>query len=779
MEGRIHIPGEKPLRIQPIDPSPCTAECPLGTNVKAYVSLVAAGRFLEALDVVRQTNPFPGICGRVCPHPCEDTCRRREIDQAVSIAALKRFIADYELRHGALPHLTVSGGKQGRVAVVGAGPAGLTAAADLAREGYTVTVFEALPVAGGMMAVGIPAYRLPRDILRVEIAAIQALGVEILTNTPVGHKPIFDDLADQFDAVFVATGVQKPRRLGIPGEDEIRHGLVDWATFLRETALGGGLKPGDDVVVIGGGNTAIDCARVALRLGSRNVRVLYRRSRQEMPAFSEEVGHAEEEGVTVDFLVGPSTLLHEEGRLVGVECVRMRLGKRDASGRRQPRPVRSSAISIPCDALIPAIGQEFDPSFLGMNRTLSMSRDHLLAVDHDTLATSQKGVFAGGDAVTGPATVVEAIAAGHHAARTIDRYIQGLPLQSSSDSPRLHPKELTLDAPPAPVRRREKGVQIPPSERRNTFDEFDQGLTEAQAVAEAERCIRCGPCQECEECVGVCEKKQLIIEDLAPRSRRAGRIMETLVRVPPDTHDRAAAQSVISLEYRGRPHDAFVFTARADEVRCRGCGVCEEVCGYRAVQVVYQGNGVFTARVDESMCRGCGTCVSVCPTGAMTQGYFTPERMEHRLETSLRRDRHRVPVVVFACRWSTALPYAWESLPAETVGVMCIGRVTGGDVLRAFERGAAGVLIIGCGHDDCHYGFGCQTAVENVRRISDMLSLLGVNPDRLRILHAPAQDGPGLRDSVEDFLDTMEKIGMPPMGMTRDRSKKTRQKISH
>ena len=329
------------------------------------------------------------------------------------------------------------------------------------------------------------------------------------------------------------------------------------------------------------------------------------------------------------------------------------------------------------------------------------------------------------------------------------------------------------------MRRREKGVQIPPSERRNTFDEFDQGLTEAQAVAEAERCIRCGPCQECEECVGVCEKKQLIIEDLAPRSRRAGRIMETLVRVPPDTHDRAAAQSVISLEYRGRPHDAFVFTARADEVRCRGCGVCEEVCGYRAVQVVYQGNGVFTARVDESMCRGCGTCVSVCPTGAMTQGYFTPERMEHRLETSLRRDRHRVPVVVFACRWSTALPYAWESLPAETVGVMCIGRVTGGDVLRAFERGAAGVLIIGCGHDDCHYGFGCQTAVENVRRISDMLSLLGVNPDRLRILHAPAQDGPGLRDSVEDFLDTMEKIGMPPMGMTRDRSKKTRQKISH
>jgi NADPH-dependent glutamate synthase beta subunit-like oxidoreductase/coenzyme F420-reducing hydrogenase delta subunit/ferredoxin len=697
----------------------------------------------------------------------------------VSIAALKRFIADYELRHGALPRLVVSGKKQGRVAVIGAGPAGLTCAADLAREGYTVTVFEALPVPGGMMAVGIPPYRLPRDILRLEIEAIEALGVDLLVNTPVGDNPTFDDLIRQFDAVFVATGAQKTRRLGIPGESHIQQGLVDWSTFLREVALEKGEKPGEDVAVIGGGNTAVDCARVALRLGSRNVRILYRRSRSEMPAFTGDVAHAEAEGVRLDFLVGPVDLRHEEGRLVGVECVRMGLGRRDNTGRRQPRPIKSSAFLVPCDAMISAIGQEFDPSFLGVNRSLNMSADHLLAVDPDTLATSQKGVFAGGDAITGPATVVEAIAAGHRASLAIDRYLQGLPLSSSPDSPRPDPRELTLDLPSPPVRPREKGAQLPATEGRRTFDEVDQGLTEAQAVAEAERCIRCGPCQECKVCVGVCEMKQLIIDSRTPRSRHAGWVPDTLVRVPPDTHERAASQASIALEYRGRPRDAFVFTAKADEVRCRGCGLCEEVCGYRAVQVVYQGNGVFTARVDESMCRGCGTCVSVCPTGAMTQAYFTSRRIDRHLKRFVDRGRRRVPVVVFACRWSDAVPYALEGLPIETAGVMCIGRVTGGDVLGAFEHGASGVLIIGCERDTCHYGFGCQAAIENVQRLSDILSLVGLNPDRLRILHTSLERGLALRDAVKDFLAAVEKIGAPPLDMTHGRPRRTRQEASH
>jgi NADPH-dependent glutamate synthase beta subunit-like oxidoreductase len=266
MADTIQIKGQRPLHVEPIDPSPCSVECPLGTNVKAYVSLIAAGRFLEALEVVRQTNPFPGICGRVCPHTCEDQCRGKEFGGPLSIAALKRFVADYELRRGAMPRYSRVCPKREKVAVIGSGPAGLTCAADLARGGYRVTVFEALPIAGGMMAVAIPAYRLPRDILAVEIAAIEALGVRIHLSTRVGDRPAFDELTREFKAVFIATGAQRLLRLGLPGEDDVQRGVVNWQCLLRGVALGRGEKPGDRVVVVGGGNTAVDSARVALRL---------------------------------------------------------------------------------------------------------------------------------------------------------------------------------------------------------------------------------------------------------------------------------------------------------------------------------------------------------------------------------------------------------------------------------------------------------------------------------------------------------------------------------
>ncbi|MCK5570028.1 MAG: FAD-dependent oxidoreductase, partial [Spirochaetes bacterium] len=413
--------------------SPCTVECPLETNVKAYVSLIAAGKFDEALAVVRLTNPFPGICGRVCPHVCEDQCIRGEIDEPISIAELKRFLTDYELKRGIIPRYNGPREKHGKIAVIGAGPAGLTCAADLAREGLGVTVFEALSEPGGMMAFGIPAYRIPGDILRVEIAAIEGMGIEIRLNTPVGDSIKFDDIVRLFDAVFIAAGAMRPRGLGIPGEEDIQQGLVNWVSFMREVARGGGEKPGDSVVIVGGGNTAVDCARVSLRLGVKDVRIVYRRSREEMPAFKHEVKDAEEEGVEINFLAAPVKLLVEKGKLKGVECTRMKLGKKEKSGRRRPLPVPGSGFIISCDSIISAIGQEFDAAFLGKEHSLRISGESLLVVDPDTMATKLKGVFSGGDAVTGASSVVEAIAAGHSAARSIIRYIRDFPLNYPED----------------------------------------------------------------------------------------------------------------------------------------------------------------------------------------------------------------------------------------------------------------------------------------------------------------------------------------------------------
>ncbi len=763
MADQILIKGEKPLSISPVEPSPCSMACPLETNAKAYVSLIAAGRFAEALEVVRQTNPFPGICGRVCPHPCEDQCHRGEIDEPVSIATLKRFIADYELRRGAIPRYGRKGKKRGKVAVIGAGPTGLTCAADLAREGYKVRVFEALPVPGGMMATGIPPYRLPRDILRTEIAAIEALGVEIKPNTRIGDRVKFEDLVRKFDAVFIATGAQEPSGLGIPGEREVQHGLINWIPLLRECALDGGKKPGDNVVIVGGGNTAVDCARVVLRLGTKHAQILYRRSREEMPAFREEVADAEEEGVKIHFLSAPVRLLVEEGKLNGVKCVRMRLGKKDRSGRPRPIPIENSEYVIPCDAIIPAIGQQLDPSFLGEKHALSISKEQLLKVDPVTMATNQEGVFAGGDAVNGPASVVEAIAAGHRAARSMGRYLDGVPLRSHSAE--VHPdlKEAKLDLPSPSKMPRIRSSRIGASERRYSFDEVELGLSEAQAVAEAERCMRCGMCLECTECVGVCDGKQVILEPAHPSKEPPSHKHEMLVRVPPEIHRRIAAQGTVSAEYQRKPYEVSAFTARVNEHLCTGCGLCEEICTYRAPRVLYQGDGVFTAQIDEDMCRGCGACVAVCPTDAIDQNHFTTERLERLITTGLRR-RGRLPIVTFTCRWSRTMRSASSRLPTGIVPVMCTGRVGGGDVLRAFERGAAGVLVVGCANEDCHYGFGSQAANENLRRVSEILSLLGIDPRRVQSIRIPAEDRPDLVDVIRNFSAEIKKVGTDTIG---------------
>jgi NADPH-dependent glutamate synthase beta subunit-like oxidoreductase/NAD-dependent dihydropyrimidine dehydrogenase PreA subunit len=414
-----HIRKETPI---------CQITCPVHLDIRGYVGLIAEGRYDEALALVRERNPLPGICGRVCNHPCEDACNRGQQDEPVAIDALKRFIADYELKlkgEGRLkpPRIPEIVHKE-KVAIVGAGPAGLTVAHDLAWMGYASTIYEAAPVPGGMLWLCIPEYRLPRDIIEVEVDWIRQLGVEIKLNTPLNRDLTFDDLLAQgYSAVFLGVGAHKGRTLGVPGEEDFE-GFLDCIVFLRRVNLGDTTKPGNNVVVIGGGNSAIDSARTALRLGCDEVTILYRRSRREMPANPWEVEAAMEEGVKIHFLAAPTQILGKDGRVTGMVCVRSELGRPDASGRRRPVPISGSEFEVEADLIIPAISQNPDISFLHEGHGLEISRWDSFVVDGETGQTNRPEVFAGGDDVTGPATVIEAIAAGHRAAEGIRRYLE-------------------------------------------------------------------------------------------------------------------------------------------------------------------------------------------------------------------------------------------------------------------------------------------------------------------------------------------------------------------
>ncbi|MDY6974140.1 MAG: NAD(P)-dependent oxidoreductase, partial [Thermodesulfobacteriota bacterium] len=361
--------------------------------------------------------------GRVCPHPCEEKCNRGKRDEAPRIRDLKRFVADYENQRqtDVIPPKSEPKGK--KVAIVGAGPAGLTCAHDLAQKGYRVTVFEKFPVSGGMLSVGIPKYRLPRDILNREIEDIERLGVEIKPNTAIGDDLSIDDLLNQgFEAVFIGVGAHVDQKARMKGEDA--EGVVPGVDFLRDLNLGKEVKVGSKVAVIGGGNVAMDAARSSLRLGAEEVSILYRRSREEMPASDEEIEAALEEGIRIEYLVAPQEAVTNNGPVAGIKCIRMELGEPDASGRRRPIPIEGSEFEIELDMIIPAIGQKPDLSFLPAGDTLEVTRWGTIEADLDTCETSRDGVYAGGDCVTGPGIAIEAIAAGQKAALSIDNYLK-------------------------------------------------------------------------------------------------------------------------------------------------------------------------------------------------------------------------------------------------------------------------------------------------------------------------------------------------------------------
>jgi formate dehydrogenase major subunit len=538
----------------------CLNACPAHTNVPRYISLIAEGKFGEAFHLNRKANVFPAILGRICMHFCEAACRRRHLDKPVAICALKRAAADHK------PDKDKSGTplffrNQRRLAIVGAGPAGLTSADDLTRVGYKVTVFEALPVVGGMLNVGIPPYRLDRTVIQMAINELERLGVEIRLNTPVGKDVTLEQLQSHYDAVLVAAGAHEPIKLNIPGEELT--GVLHGVTFMRKVNLHEKIPLGRRVAVIGGGNTAIDCARSARYLGAEKVTVIYRRTRDEMPVSAEEVVEAEEEGVNIDLLVSPLRVIgNKDGHVVGLECIRNRLIEPDDSGRPRPVPIDGSEFVLEVDTVLPAVSQSPDTSFLP--DIFSRSKWNRVEVDPNSYMTNVKGVFAVGDYATGPRDVISVIADAHRVSAAIHRYLQGVLVGENgrcleqTESP--HTVDSNFDTLP-----RQTMPVLPVTQRQKIEAEVQLGFGPEAAMIEARRCLRCDynitvdskRCILCGGCVDVCPHGCI---QMIPLDE-----IECDKAVPDLSHIQHGAALVL------------------DETYCIRCGLCMQRCPTEAI----------------------------------------------------------------------------------------------------------------------------------------------------------------------------------------------------
>jgi putative selenate reductase YgfK subunit len=535
-------------------PAPCQMACPAGIDIPTYVTLIGQGRDAEAIEIIRKDNPFPWVCGLVCTRPCEFMCVRGRIDKPVSIKFLKAFAAERAMSERSYRNPLQAPPKNQKVCVIGAGPGGMSAAYYLALKGYSVRVIEALPVAGGMIMVGIPRYRLPREVIDREVAMIEALGVEFCFNTRFGRDITLDRLkAEGYSAFFFAIGAHASLKLGIAGENDYPQ-AIDAIRFLQDVALGNHHAPGSRVLVIGGGNVAIDAARTALRLGCDEVTIVYRRTRNEMPADSEEVEQAEEEGVKFAFLTIPVEILGKNGRLNALKCVRAQLVQKPGSQRMSPVPILASEHLLAVDTIICAIGQRVDQRDLSGLKGLKWTRRDTIDANKATAETAMTGVFAAGDAVTGPATVIEAIGGGKRAAEAIDRYLSGIPQPQMPPVPvrRSRTEFLEVSASTKMILKRPHMPLLAIDRRRTTFQQVELGYTENMVREEARRCLRCDICRRCGKCVEVCRDKMGI--------------------------------DALQLGYLDFDHPVTT-DFRLTEQRCIACGACAANCPNEAMRI--------------------------------------------------------------------------------------------------------------------------------------------------------------------------------------------------
>ncbi len=668
---------------------PCQAACPLHMEIREYVDLIAQGRVMEALQVIRDGNPFPSICAYVCTHPCEEVCRRGQVDKPIAIRALKRFAVEFGGDRMIRPEAETT--HEERIAIVGSGPAGLSAAYYLRKLGYPVTIFEACSELGGMLRVGIPKYRLPREILDIEVQRLIQMVVEIRTSTPVISLDLLFKMS--YKAVFVTVGAHQGLRLGIEGEES--PGVVDGATFLREVNLG--LKPsiGERVAVVGGGNAAIDAARTALRLGAREVKILYRRSRGEMPADPSEVEQAIEEGVEILSLVTPTKIERGDGQL-GLTCTRMELGERDASGRRRPVPIEGSGFHMDFHTLITAIGQA--PQ-IPDNFHLRIGRGSTIRVDPITLTTNREGIFAGGDAVTGPATVVQALATGRQAAFRIDEYLQHrYPLVGKDER-----EALTGDLLPKTIEliRRLNRFEPPilsPQERAKEFEPVELVYDWESAINEARRCLRCGMGAE------------ILFQD-----------------------------------------------------KCATCLTCLRLCPYHVPYLDDSG----TVQIPADQCQACGICVAECPAKAIVlrkpqDRRHIDEELNHVLKSAA-QSKFKPLIFGFCCQYGLygtgALASLWRKAKAGIwiVPVLCVAKIETEHLLRAFEMGAEGVFIAGCGQEQCAREDTAFWALQRVEKARKILQQIGLEPQRLQAFNLyPSDEDPA--NALDEFTEQIGEL---------------------
>ncbi len=652
---------------------PCKSACPIQTDVREYVQLIAERRYEEAFATIRKQNPLPRVCGRICTHPCEAACKRGQVDEPIAIAALKRFVSDGLWRdqyEAALPGKSTGH----KVAVVGSGPAGLAAAHDLALLGHRVTIFEALPVLGGMLRVGVPEYRLPKDVLDEEIQAIIELGIEVKTGIRIGEEIKLADLFEQgYKAVFMGIGAHRDRKLHIAGEDKLE-GVVSAVSFLRGVNQAEKPRVGVKVAVIGGGNTAIDSARSALRLGAEAVHIVYRRSREEMPAAKEEIEEAAHEGVQMSYLTSPLEILGRDGKVSALKCIKNELGEPDDSGRRSPKPVPGSEFTFDVDMVIAAIGQAPDSSLVAEEIEVTERRKRIIVDGPYTLVTTQPGVFAGGDAVTGPATVVEAISAGKRAAISIDSYLRGeSPATVESAGPTETERLSSVIIEKTTKFERCVKTSLPADNRVKGFDEVEAVLSEDVAVKEALRCLHCylGARLDREKCVSCL----------------------TCVRVCPLSIPTTSKMGEITI----------------DPIACQACGMCALECPVRAIDISLDPRGEMAQEIKKGMAE------SQRPDPVIVgffdlHGNFGSSDVER-----LKQDYPNIlPVMVFGLR-----------------------KIDTSDILKAFESGADGVFLAGCPPDTDPFPEATDRVKRRMTNAGALLDALGIDGARLEVCDMP------------------------------------------